>query len=283
MTAISDLPKYARERLKYKNIYNNLFWYQKNKGFNWIKGQNFGDYLSLIIVGEIIRQRSLGVKKSFLNSNKKILAIGSILHFARNGDVVWGSGVNGKIPTHRHTFTDLDIRMVRGPLTKNFLEKKGIKCGDTFGDPALLLPTLFPKLKKHPLKGKITVIPNLNEIEEIRAKTPETMNFISPLKHWTKIISEILNSELIIASSLHGIIVAEAFNIPVRFIKPIGGETLFKYKDYFKGTGRELKKEPPELKEKISIESGISLSSPEFSMKKMLNAFPQDFFNNKNF
>jgi pyruvyltransferase len=57
-----------------------------------------------------------------------------------------------------------------------------------------------------------------------------------------------LNSETILkkieSSSLHGIVVAEAFGIPVKWIAPgqdiIGGE--HKFQDYFLGTGRKKQK-----------------------------------------
>ena len=49
---------------------------------------------------------------------RRLLAVGSILHLARDNDVVWGSGVHGKIVVRRHQFKQLDAREVRGPLTR---------------------------------------------------------------------------------------------------------------------------------------------------------------------
>src|SRR5262245_34695642 len=60
------------------------------------QGVNFGDYLSSVIVSKMAADAGC-----FLDEERpvpvRLLGIGSILHFARDGDVVWGSGVNGKI------------------------------------------------------------------------------------------------------------------------------------------------------------------------------------------
>lgn len=267
-----NLLLYSNDKKKYGNHCKNLFWWKKHKTI-W-RGQNFGDYLSFVIVGKILRRKNLVPK-----DERRLLAIGSILHFAKDGDVIWGSGVNGKINPEKHKFKELDIRMLRGPKTKAFLESRDIFIKtDCFGEPGLLLPTLFPEFKPEPVEGKITIIPNLNEIDVCKKHVPKNMNFVSPMTYWRKVILEILSSELVLTSSLHGIVVAEVFNIPVRFMKPIGGETLFKYQDYYLATGRELKETPSTVNDRITKESGISLPSPVFNSKKILNVFPYDLF-----
>lgn len=260
-TTYFDLISYLYERQQNRLLTSNLFWFKKNKGYKWIRGQNFGDYLSYIIVAKIAEK--LGFKKMCINGNKKLLAVGSVLHFAKDGDVVWGAGVNGKVDITMHKFTNLDVRMVRGPLTKKFLENRDILAGgNVFGDPALLLPILFPKYIYKPVSGKITVIPNLNETDICKKNIPKNMTYVSPFLHWKKVLKEILSSQLVLSSSLHGIILSEAFGVPVRLIKPVGGETLFKYKDYYEGTGRVLNTTPSSFADKINYKSGVEMSSP---------------------
>lgn len=71
---------------------------------------NFGDYLSLVLV-----ERIVGVPvKTHQNypqfaGVKKMLAIGSIMSFAKNFDVIWGTGVNGKLLEKKR----LSIRLFR--------------------------------------------------------------------------------------------------------------------------------------------------------------------------
>jgi pyruvyltransferase len=56
---------------------------------------------------------------------------------------------------------------------------------------------------------------------------------------WRDVVNEILSCEYIISSSLHGLIVSEAYSIPNLWIKVSdkirGGE--FKYQDYFQSIG----------------------------------------------
>ncbi len=95
-----------------------------------------------------------------------MLALGSILYFGREGDVVWGTGTNGK-NTNRgdYRFSHLDVRAVRGPLTRQFLLTMfGIESPEIYGDPALLVPYLFPEFVRpeypaHPY----TIIPHYSE------------------------------------------------------------------------------------------------------------------------
>ncbi|MGM0568722.1 MAG: polysaccharide pyruvyl transferase family protein [Elusimicrobiota bacterium] len=277
MITAGDIPFYVKDRMRYGNIYNILFWYKKHKRWGWLKGHNFGDYLSLVIVGEIARKEGLNnpcIKKSSI----KLLSVGSIMHYARNGDLIWGTGVNGKIADSEHKFDNLDVRMVRGPLTRDYLREKGIQVPEVFGDPALLLPKLFPEFSWRPETGKIIAIPNLNEIEICRERVPKEIRLISPMRYWKKVIKEILTSELVLTSSLHGLIAAEVFNVPVRFVMPVGGETLFKYKDYFLGTGRDINRQPSTFKEKINENSGIAMPGPVFDEEKIMSTFPRDIF-----
>lgn len=271
----NDYYLYQQEDIKYKDFTNILFFYQKYKDNPWNKGENFGDYLSKIIIGEIAISKGFKKAKSIEN---KLLGVGSILHFANTNDIIWGSGINGKIGLDKLKFTNLDIKALRGPLTQEVLKKMNIKTPDIFGDPALLMPTLFPKLKYTPIKNKVTIIPNLNEYVECIKITPKTYNLISPLRHWTFVFKEILSSEIVYTSSLHGLIICEAFKVPVVLFKPFGGETLFKYEDYLEGTGRKLDRIPKTFNEGINENNGIVLKSPKYKMEEILNQFPNELF-----
>jgi pyruvyltransferase len=57
------------------------------------------------------------------------------------------------------------------------------------------------------------------------------------------VLQEILASESVLSSSLHGIVAAEAYGIPVRFVQlhewpDDGNDEYFKYNDYFASTER---------------------------------------------
>lgn len=270
-----DYNLYEKENNLYKDLTSNLFFYQKYKDKPWEKGENFGDYLSKIIVGKIAKNYGFSKMKE---SSNKILAVGSILHFARTDDIIWGSGINGKIALDKLKFTNLDIKALRGPLTQEVLKKMNIHTPDIFGDPALLMPTLFPNLKYTPIKNKITIIPNLNEYEECLKITPKTYNLISPLRHWTFVFKEILSSEIVYTSSLHGLIICEAFKVPVALFKPFGGETMFKYEDYLEGTNRKLNKVPQSFNTSLKQKDGIVFNEIQFKLNKLTDTFPKEVF-----
>ncbi len=125
---------------------------------------NFGDLLGPLLVERILHDAGFdpGVGDG---EGRRILTVGSIMHLARTGDVIWGTGVNGKKSPEAHHFHDLDVRAVRGPLTREYLMQRGIKVPEIFGDPALLLPKFYPELEQwrsEPMRD-ILVVPNLND------------------------------------------------------------------------------------------------------------------------
>ncbi len=271
-----DLPKYLLDAIRYRGLNKRMFWFQKFKRRKWVYGQNFGDYLSFVIVGELLKKAGVFPLPQKVD-NRKLLALGSIIHFANDGDVVWGSGVNGKMPDDRYRFKQLDVRMVRGPLTAKFLQNKGIDVPKgVYGDPAILLPDLFPEFQASPITGKKIVLPNFNELAIIQEHVPKDFTLVSPVGYWKSVVKDILTSELVLTSSLHGLILAERFNVPVRFVAPCGGETLFKYEDYLEGTGRRLYAAPQNFLAGINEDAGVQFSTPVTDSAAMLEKFPID-------
>lgn len=195
---------------------------------------NFGDLIGPIVIREILDNLQFEITTS-AKKQKKILSVGSVLHFAQNGDVIWGTGKNGKINNLDHKFDKLDVRAVRGPLTREFLLTKKIETPEIYGDPALLLPFFFPHLKEkcQSKKYSYTIIPNFNDFSSFN----DDKHLISPLENVWSVIERILQSNFVIGSSLHAIIVAEAFGVPARLIQS-SNENRFKYEDYYLGTGR---------------------------------------------
>lgn len=189
---------------------------------------NFGDALSQPLVERILQRE---VNCSQKENQEKVLAIGSILHSARNGDTVWGSGImTGWFPNH---IKQLDIRAVRGPLTRQILLKHGISCPPVYGDPALLFGMLFPEFT--PTKEReYIIIPHASETHLFKSDP----HFVSPKEPWQQVVQKIVESKRVIASSLHGIVVAEAYGIPARLLMVTNWAHMFKYKDYYQGTGR---------------------------------------------
>lgn len=241
---------------------------------------NFGDYLSVKLVERIIQREVVTSPKKPPKDIRKLLAIGSILYFARDNDVVWGSGTNGKKPYRKdYSFTSLDVRAVRGPLTRAFLwETFGIPCPETYGDPALLFPYLFPEFKRSLQPSySYVVIPHYSE-EKMFPKN-KFPNVVYPTEPWDEVITKILDSEFVISSSLHGIIIAEAYGIPARMLRVTENEPLLKYQDYYQGTNR------PDFRFATSIEDALALGGEkpfDCDLQKLYQAFPFEFWPNLN-
>jgi pyruvyltransferase len=247
----------------------NFFFYRRG-----YKIRNFGDELSPVLVAAILCKKYPGRMWDTRSKTNKALAIGSILHFASDCDVIWGSGINGKIPGEEHRFQNLDVRAVRGPLTRNALLEKGINCPNIFGDPALLVPRyLKVGLNRAGARADFVIIPNYNDIPLFSG----VENVISPLDPLKKVVRQILGSRKVISSSLHGVVLAEAYGIPAVLLLPEGfSENIFKYQDYYEGTGRK------DVEIASTLDEAMNIKVPGISDARFLDrleaAFPGDFF-----
>ena len=238
--------------------------------------RNFGDLLGPLIVKKLLSTKGIPAPavKSFDNAmaDWKLFSVGSVLHFARDGDVVWGSGRNGKVSPDAHSFRTLDVRMVRGPKTAAFLSDRGIEVPPVYGDPGLLVPYLFENEMrdwKRNARG-LTIIRNLNDYRSYKAAPEE----ISPRADLWIILKMIFESEIVVASSLHGFILAEAFGVKARLLSA-RAEPDFKYLDYLEGTGRLDARIHTTVPEAISAPDH---PRPDFDPHRMIAAFPWDVF-----
>lgn len=237
---------------------------------------NFGDYISFEIVQRIVGGPIKLYKYKHGVLEKRLLAVGSLLFCAKDGDVVWGSGTNGKRATHKdYTFKTLDVRAVRGPLTRAFLiNEYHIPCPEIYGDPALLIPCLFPEFQRaeNPQYDYI-VIPNYGDLKLFPKEVDP--HVVYPIDPWDEVVAKILDSKFVISSSLHGIIVAEAFGIPARYLRVSEKEPLLKYADYYFATNR------PEFKFANSIEEALQMGGEppcKCDVERLYNAFPFEFW-----
>ena len=151
--------------------------------------------------------------------------------------IVWGAGVIDK--NERLDNPPKKILAVRGPLTRQWLLEKGIPCPEIYGDPAMLIAEIYmPKdIKK---RYKLGIIPHYDDFnhQSLQAlkNNPEVLLIrMEGYKDWLEVIDQIVSCDYIASSSLHGLIMAEAYNIPNLWIeisgKLMGGH--FKFHDFF--------------------------------------------------
>lgn len=204
---------------------------------------------------------------------KHLYSIGSILGFGCQDATVWGSGLLYPYEMYltRMKMAKLDVRSVRGPKTRSELLKMGIQCPEVYGDPAILMPEIY----KPEVNGKEYAYSLIKHISENDTLYP-IHKIDMHTTNYRYVIDEIMKSEIIISSSLHGIILAEAYGVPAILYKPIESN-LFKFEDYYESTGRQLSVIAR------TIEDGKKLTPmklPDFSkMKKQIKeVFPYDLW-----
>ena len=123
----------------------------------------------------------------------------------------------------------LDIRAVRGPLTKKVLEDYGHQCPEVFGDPAVLMPLIYNPIKRK--KYDYLVIPQFIDEKNFRAVHPKERMISMNTNDYKYVIDEITSSKIVYTSSLHGIILAEAYGVPAVFYRSLPKYKDFKYYD----------------------------------------------------
>ena len=110
---------------------------------------NLGDYLSLVICQHMLELHKLSFDSNSVDGKTKhMMAVGSILGGRGEFDAtVWGSGIRSISSIRniaiRKFYKKLDIRAVRGPLTREALLSCGYKCPEVYGDPAVLMPMIY--------------------------------------------------------------------------------------------------------------------------------------------
>jgi pyruvyltransferase len=232
---------------------------------------NFGDHLSMAIVTKMAAERSLFLDE-IVPTPRRLLAIGSVLHFASDGDVIWGSGFNGSISVDQHKYRTLDVRSVRGPLTRDFLERRGIMAPAIYGDPALLIKRLLGE--RFPLPQQrlpVAYVPNFADLDHMQGWE----NVVSPYLPWSEVIRRIIGAEHVISSSLHGLIIADAFGIPCTYLRLSETEGMFKYEDYVLGAGRDKLDVRTSQSEAVKASPMLPI---KFNTDRLYGAFPWDLW-----
>ncbi len=277
------LRKYANETvrniiiwfLKTFKMNNKIILYSKNKAQRnrvnlnyWSDVKNLGDAISPVVVNFVASEKNIDVNTK-VDKTKHLFAIGSIITAGSQDCTIWGSGFLNTRILSRLKNRKLDVRAVRGPLTRMILMDYGYDVPEVYGDPAILMPLIYnPEVSK---EYRVSVITHMNE----GSKT-ENFHYINILTDdYKTFIEEIKKSELVISSSLHGIILAEVYGVPAVLLKP--KMDLFKYYDYYFSTKRY---EFPMIE---SLESGdipIPLQIPDFKefQTELLKAFPKDLW-----
>ncbi len=216
-----------------------------NDKFNFIQGsfrgngvnvywrrnvKNFGDFLTPYLLSRY------GLRAVYTPAeNATLLSVGSIL-----GDIsgsfsgyILGSGL---IEDCFHPLPNAKILAVRGELTRTRI---GAPEGTPLGDPGLLVSNFFCK-DAISLKFRLGIVPhyvdyNHEKVRKLAEKFTRKILIINVRKRPSSVFRDICQCETILSSSLHGLVVAQSFGIPSRWIN-ISGRVYgdgFKFRDYY--------------------------------------------------
>ena len=194
----------------------------------WAGHPNFGDELSSMLlprygIAPLLKPRNTA----------ELFAVGSVIELipADFTGWVWGSG-----KMHEHevtTLPDAKILAVRGRLTRDLLQAPA---STPLGDPGLLVSKWVRRRRP---AGRIAIIPHfthrdLPEVQQLTERLGLAAYVVDVRKSARQVVAEVSAASAVVSTSLHGIIVADAYGIPATWALPepvLAGGT-FKFRDY---------------------------------------------------
>lgn len=255
----------------------------------WSSGTlNFGDWIGPHLLKHMTgRQPIQGNRQSA--STRILYTVGSIAGwFKRNNVDVWGSGLIKPLAPEeiavRRKLRGIKIHAVRGKLTQQHLsDSLGWSVPDVYGDPGLLMPDMIPapKTKLH----EISLVPHYVHREGILqgdARSVEA-NVIDVRRDIYDVIPMIAAGNTVISSSLHGLIMAQAYGAPWVWLdvqdQPLTGKN-FKFDDFFSCLDQNAVARVPVSKEDLhklplqAIAKEASLPALKIDLDKLRNSLP---------
>lgn len=244
---------------------------------------NVGDVLNTYMIPKITGR---SVHKSYTHKFEHLMAIGSLLEGAGPRSVIWGSGsINGTGPIR--PVTAARICALRGKKSLALMEKAcGTSLDVPLGDPALLMPMFYDPAVE--TDKEIGIVPHHSEKDLSRqlgklitddhliidvALDPET--FIQQMKRCNVVMS----------SSLHGLILADAYGIPSKWIsisdRLKGGD--WKFGDYYSVTSTPMESpyRTPSVDSLMdhleTLSRAAEISRYTGSREQLLKSFPASF------
>lgn len=280
------------------------------KVFYWLGEPNFGDMLNIDVCQKLfsvdpIETNPKECEATFIGSTLDDFLYKGVFKFTRRYRVlwrkepikVWGSGfitgrnnfVKRKYHLPETYFRRFDCFAVRGRLSLDRLKK--IDKRQSFdkvvlGDPGLLAPKLLPKMPDK--KYRVGLIPHHMELglpiwEYIRNYVHNS-TIINVDGNVEDTIRQIAQCDVILSSAMHGLIVADAFDIPnARLLASdmlMGGD--YKFNDYYSTFGIDKHRKIDLHTEKINDKIIATVESDYISKKekveeicsKLIKAFP---------
>jgi len=192
---------------------------------------NFGDELTPFILQEVL---GVVVERAHTMEEADLISVGSILSEipVSYSQFVWGTGA--MFEESAISLSDAKVRAVRGLLTRCRIPQA---TPSALGDPALLA-NLIPTSWDQCVKYELSILPhyvdmNDDELCKFLRRNPD-VHVIDPCQPVLQVLRDIQSSQAVLSSSLHGLIVADAYGVRNGWTKlsdKLSGGT-FKFHDY---------------------------------------------------
>lgn len=213
---------------------------------------NLGDALSPVIVSALSGIPI--VHRDFESRKRRLACVGTIGHGFKNGIVhFWGTGIDPlKNPIDRSLGyyrkppkTKFHVHALRGRFSARIFEAQQIPVPPVYGDPIWFLPSIIkPAPEKQYELGVIVHLSELAELTDTAGVKEKLLRYKLPpsLSNSIRIITtitqpgftaleqkvqEITSCKRIVSTSLHGLVIAEAYGIPCVCFRNRGKKAAF--------------------------------------------------------
>jgi succinoglycan biosynthesis protein ExoV len=205
------------------------------KPFHWqSKEGNFGDDLNLWLWDILLP----GLRD--VHPHTTLIGIGTVLNqalqIAGERKLVIGSGCGYGKPPNVMSKSCWDVRCVRGPLTAQALD---LDPGMGIIDPAVMVSDL-PEFQNLHTNNRTVFIPHWESaVSGIWPLACEQagLYYLDPRGEAKSVIRELAQSQLVLAESMHGAIIADAFRVPWIPVTTSKVINAFKWNDWTQSIG----------------------------------------------
>jgi len=244
---------------------------------------NVGDLLNPYMVTRITGH---GVWRLRTHRFDHLFAIGSMVEWAGPRSWLWGTGsIDGSGPGR--AINPARVTALRGHSTLELLAGRfGVDATIPLGDPAVLMPRFF-RPPPGPCHG-IGIVAHHSEVELLRSwmeVADPGIRLIDVRQQPEPFIAQLVTCERVISSSLHGLILADAYGIPNRWAvfsdRLLGGT--WKFRDYYSVTATPERR-PEQIGDGAALRAALVAPDARWRVSayagdgdRLLGAFPACF------
>ncbi|GGY06641.1 hypothetical protein GCM10007160_37760 [Litchfieldella qijiaojingensis] len=199
--------------------------------------KNVGDQLNAYLIRKMFGKK---IYKAKTNKLPHVRFVGSVLGSASWQSYIYGGGsIDGKKPLHK--IDKKKIYALRGKKTLKLVREH---CQDDsfdvpLGDPGLILPLYYSiNVKKEKKVGLVPHFVDKNNAIIQWFRGDSRVLIIDVGSEVEDFVDKLLSCDFVLSSSLHGLILSDAYAIPNKRLifssKVLGGD--FKFEDYYSVT-----------------------------------------------